>query len=86
VVTPGKINCHVLKEKSMFIDAQGRASPCCWQGARQQNFIKDDLKTLKTTWRSADAVDPICARICSTKINSDTVFKNQWQREIELNS
>lgn len=79
--TVGNIDCHVLKEKSMYIDAQGRLSPCCWQGSRQQNFIKDDLTSLKATWQSNP--DPVCSATCTSKKNV-TVFDSQWQREVEL--
>jgi sulfatase maturation enzyme AslB (radical SAM superfamily) len=79
--TPGKINCHVMDEKSMYIDAQGRVSPCCWQGSRQRDFVKDDLKTLKLTWKNNP--DPICSTTCTTKKNV-TVFESQWQREVQL--
>ena len=82
VVKQGPIKCHVLEEKSMFIDAQGRVSPCCWIGATQQDFVKDDLKTVKLTW-STDAPNPICVSVCSTNKNK-TVFQDQWQREVEL--
>jgi hypothetical protein len=78
---PGKINCHALEEKSMYIDAQGRVSPCCWQGSRQQDFVKDDLKTLKLTWK--DNPDPVCSATCATEKNV-TVFESQWQREVQL--
>lgn len=79
--TPGRIDCHVLKEKSMYIDAQGRVSPCCWQGARQQDFIKDDLLSLKKTWKTQP--DPVCATTCTSAKNI-TVFDSQWQREVQL--
>jgi hypothetical protein len=78
----GPINCHVLKEKSMFIDAQGRTSPCCWIGSRQKDLVQDDLKTVKLTWKTATP-DPVCASACATNKNK-TVFQDQWQREIQL--
>ena len=77
----GRIDCHALAEKSMYIDAQGRLSPCCWQGSRQQDFVKDDLKTLKLTWKKQPNV--VCASACATK-NNVTVFDSQWQREVKL--
>ena len=82
MVKQGTIKCHVLKEKSMYIDAQGHLVPCCWLGARQQNFITDDLATVKLTWKT-DTPNPVCASACSTTKNK-TVFQNQWQREIQL--
>ena len=78
----GPIKCHVLDEKSMYIDAQGRLSPCCWLGATQQDFVKDDLATVKLTWKT-DTPNPVCASACSTNKNK-TVFQDQWQREVRL--
>lgn len=78
----GAINCRALEEKSMYIDAQGRVSPCCWIGNRQINFINDDLKSLKPTWKTTQP-NTVCSATCATKKNV-TVFESQWQREIEL--
>lgn len=78
----GRIDCHVIKEKSMYIDAQGRVGPCCWQGSRQSNFVKDDLITLKATWRT-DTPDAVCVASCSVP-NGRTVFEDQWQKQVEL--
>jgi sulfatase maturation enzyme AslB (radical SAM superfamily) len=80
-ITNGKIDCHALREKSMYMDAQGRLSPCCWQGSRQQNFVIDDLKTLKSNWGSNP--DSVCFRACSNNTGK-TIFEQQWQREIQL--
>jgi MoaA/NifB/PqqE/SkfB family radical SAM enzyme len=77
-----KIRCHAQEEKSMYIDAQGRVSACCWLGATQQNFVKDDLKTVKLTWKT-DNPNLVCASACSVSKNQ-TVFEDQWQKEIEL--
>ena len=82
VVKQGPIKCHVLAEKSMYIDAQGHVSPCCWQGSRQTNFIQDDLITLKTTWRTKTP-DSVCASACSVP-NRRTVFEDQWRKDVEL--
>jgi len=78
---PGRIDCHALKEKSMYIDAQGRLNPCCWQGSRQRGFVTDDLATLKNTWKNNP--DAVCSMTCTVNKNQ-TVFDSQWQREIEL--
>ncbi len=82
VVKAGPIKCHVLAEKSMYIDAQGRASPCCWLGSTRRDFIKDDLDTVKLTWKS-DTPNPVCKSTCSTNKNKSS-FSNQWQREVQL--
>ena len=82
VIKQGPIKCHALKEKSMYIDAQGRLSPCCWLGSTQKDFVNDDLKTIKLTWKS-DTPNPICKSTCSSN-KSKTSFSNQWQREVQL--
>lgn len=82
VATSSRIQCHAQQEKSMFIDAQGRVSACCWLGSTQQDFIKDDLKTVKLTWKTNNP-NTVCASACSINKNR-TVFKNQWQKEVEL--
>jgi MoaA/NifB/PqqE/SkfB family radical SAM enzyme len=82
VTQGGRIDCHVLKEKSMYIDAQGRVSPCCWQGSRQINFVQDDLITLKSTWRTTTP-NTVCASACSVP-NRLTVFEDQWRKDVEL--
>lgn len=77
----GKISCHAYNEKSMYIDAQGRLSPCCWQGSRQENFIVDDLASLKLTWKNTP--DIVCESTCRSN-EQGTMFSNQWQREVQL--
>jgi hypothetical protein len=81
-VKQGVIKCIAEKEKSMYIDAQGRVSACCWLGATQTDFVKDDLTTVKLTWRT-DTPHITCQQTCaSNKVG--TSFSQQWQREVEL--
>ena len=82
VLTLDKIKCHAQQEKSMFIDAQGRLSACCWLGATQREFVKDDLKTVKQTWKT-ETPNTVCATTC-TIYKGRTVFEKQWQREVAL--
>ena len=77
----GPIHCHVLKEKSVYIDAQGRLSPCCWLGGRQQDFITD-IEQVRLTWNSDDP-NPVCRDACGVT-HGQTKFHTQWQREIQL--
>lgn len=77
----GNIECRALKEQSMYIDAAGRASPCCWLGARQNNFITN-IDQVSATWNTENPY-PTCVASCSTDKNK-TVFENQWQREVPL--
>ncbi len=76
-----EIICHALKEQSVYIDAQGRMSPCCWLGARQQDFVTD-FSSVQDSWISTTP-NLVCVATCGTS-SAGTVFTNQWQREVEL--
>jgi len=82
VIKTGPIRCYAEVENSMYLDAQGRLSPCCWLGSRQKDFVTDDLNTVKLTW-TTDTPNLTCQRTCSSQ-KDQTSFTNQWQREIEL--
>lgn len=75
------IDCHALKEQSIFIDACGRISPCCWIGGRQKDFVTN-LETLQASWTS-DQPNTTCVSTCGTT-QTGTNFSNQWQRETQL--
>jgi len=77
----GHIDCHALKEQSVYIDAQGRVSPCCWLGSRQKDFISD-INQVAITWNTSQP-HPVCASTC-TSSNDVTNFTNQWRREVEF--
>lgn len=77
----GTIKCHAVAEKSEYVDAQARVSPCCWLGSRQRDFEKD-FDAVKQTWKT-DTPNPVCLKNCSSN-RSRTVFEDQWQREICL--
>ena len=76
-----KISCHALNEQSVYIDAQGRVSPCCWLGSRQRDFITD-FDAVQSSW---DSLNPniVCLDACGTK-DIDTNFDLQWRRENAL--
>ena len=80
--TPGKIDCYALKESSVYIDAQGRVSPCCWLGSRQTNFIHN-IDEVRKTW-DTDRPNLTCLTTCTAQENI-TNFEGQWRREVELN-
>jgi sulfatase maturation enzyme AslB (radical SAM superfamily) len=81
VVNSGPIKCHVLQEKSLYIDAQGRSSPCCWLGSTQSSFVKD-FDQIKLSWKT-DTPNKVCVATCSSNKNK-TTFDDQWQREVQL--
>lgn len=80
-VTSGTIVCHALNEQSVYIDAQGRMSPCCWLGSTQKEFV-ENIDTVKTGWDTPDC-NPICKATC-TKNSTGSNFSNQWVKEIQL--
>jgi len=76
-----KINCHALNEQSLYIDAQGHESPCCWLGSRQQDFVTD-FESIQSSWNSLQP-NITCMDTCGIA-ESGTNFTNQWQRTTEL--
>lgn len=79
-VIDGPIECHVLKEQSAYIDAQGRLSPCCWIGQHEPNT---DFKSIQLSWNTTNP-NPICKATCTTNLNKQSSFTNQWQRQVAL--
>ena len=75
------IRCHALLEHSIYIDAQGRVSPCCWLGSQQQDFI-NDIQQVAMTWNTPRPY-PVCAETCGVD-DGDTAFDSQWQREVQI--
>jgi sulfatase maturation enzyme AslB (radical SAM superfamily) len=75
------IVCHALKEQSLYIDCQGRISPCCWLGSRQQNF-ETDFDAVQSSWLSTSP-NPVCQSACGTYHNV-SAFESQWQKNIAL--
>lgn len=80
-VQPTKINCHALNEQSVYIDAQGNLSPCCWLGSRLKDFVTDFDK-IQNSWSSGQP-NNVCLKTCGSH-NVGTNFTNQWRREIQL--
>lgn len=76
------VNCHALKEQSIYIDAQGRISPCCWLGSRQQNFITD-FESVQASWTGLTP-NTVCLSACGTTTES-TRFNDQWQKISQIN-
>lgn len=77
-----KIDCFALKENSIYVDAQGNFSPCCWQGLEPKvNNVVKVFRELEATWASSP--NSVCQTICGTN-ETGTSFSNQWQRLTEL--
>jgi sulfatase maturation enzyme AslB (radical SAM superfamily) len=75
------IDCHALREQSIYIDAQARIHPCCWLGSRQRNFV-DDFEEIKASW-TGPTPNATCIKACGTKDNVSN-FNQQWQRKVQL--
>jgi MoaA/NifB/PqqE/SkfB family radical SAM enzyme len=73
------ISCHAQSEMSIYIDAQGKISPCCWLGGRKDNDIQD-LSQVEASWKT-DTPYPICAKNCNI-VWHKTQFQSQWQKEV----
>lgn len=80
IVTEGKIDCHAIKESSVYISARARVYPCCWLGNNSDHTL-DTFPSIKNNWEE-NPLD-ICSKTCRTN-DSGSSFTNQWQREIEL--
>lgn len=80
-IVASTVKCHVLGEQSVYIDAQGRSSPCCWLGSRQKDFVTD-FETVQNSWTSLQP-NIVCLDTCGT-VGEATNFTNQWHREIQF--
>jgi MoaA/NifB/PqqE/SkfB family radical SAM enzyme len=78
-INSNQIDCFVLKEKSIYIDASGKIFPCCWLGSTDRTLDKFD--SIINSWQ--DNCHPICQNTCSSR-NNKTNFTDQWQKNIEL--
>lgn len=76
----GSIVCHALQEQSMYIDSQGKVSPCCWLGNRAQ-IDNIDFENIQLSW-ATDNPHAMCKKTCST--TDQSIFNQQWQRAIDL--
>ena len=88
VVKRTGIECIALKERSVYMVANGDVLPCCWFGAeafsldsRAQELVKD-LPQLVESWKTDP--HPICSSTCGVD-EQGTSFDKQWQKEIQLN-
>jgi MoaA/NifB/PqqE/SkfB family radical SAM enzyme len=80
VETTGAIDCHVLKEQSVYMSARGTVYPCCWLGNNSE-FTIDKFDEISRNWGSTP--NPVCTVTCATNQHG-TNFTNQWQRNIAL--
>ena len=75
------IDCHVLKEQSIYIDARGKVYPCCWLGNELDHPISD-ITEVAMTWSTAQP-NPVCYQTCSLS-DEGTTFSAKWRIEEQL--
>lgn len=79
-IVTGPIQCHALKEHSIYVDARGVVNPCCWLGnTKVHNEINFD--EIQRSWTTSP--HPVCRTTCSSRNNS-TNFSSQWHIEEQL--
>ena len=79
-VKNGAIECHVLKESSIYISARGIVYPCCWLGNNSKHTL-NTFDTIQANWNTNPL--SVCVKFCSTGANGSS-FTNQWQREVSF--
>jgi MoaA/NifB/PqqE/SkfB family radical SAM enzyme len=76
-----EIRCHALEEASIYIDVQGRVSPCCWLGGRQSGFVTD-FTEIQASWHT-ERPNTVCQEACGS-VAGATAFQQQWQKTVEF--
>lgn len=80
-VESGPIQCHALRERSLYLDAWGRLHPCCWLGS---SISRDPVNfdEIQMSWQS-QRPETVCVETCTAN-QSGSSFSNQWQRNVAL--
>jgi hypothetical protein len=81
VVDLGSIECFRDKEQSIYLNSEGKFSPCCWL-AHDPSIKLDDFGTISANWNT-DLCNDICKKTCTVN-NKGTSFTNQWARSIKF--
>lgn len=77
----GPIRCISEANQSVYIDARGQLSPCCWHGFKSTPL--SSFTDLKKSWDS-DNPDRTCAKTCRVGKEETTSFVDQYQRDVEF--
>jgi sulfatase maturation enzyme AslB (radical SAM superfamily) len=80
LVRSTNISCHILKEKSQYINARGQLYPCCWLDDNSYTTINFDQ--IQRSWITNNP-HPTCIITCGS-VADTTSFTNQWQKHIQL--
>ena len=88
-IATGNIQCHAVKEHSLYVSATGEILPCCFIGAdiftlssiAKRYIQQPGYQDLISSWDS----DPllVCKQNCSSQ-NNTTRFYQQWQEDTDL--
>ena len=76
------IQCHALDEQSIYIDARGSVWPCCFLASKLG--LPPNWDQIQQSWSSSQP-NTVCLNSCG-KCNHQTMFLDQWQKNIELNN
>jgi hypothetical protein len=83
----GPIECHAVREQSIYMAATGEILPCCFIGsevfrmdARLGHLVKNPHE-LTASWK--DNPHPVCTKFCATK-NDQTRFESQFSEDTAL--
>lgn len=80
-VVSNQIECHALKENSVYISARGILHPCCWLGYKDgEEFSK--FEEIKESWASKNP-HRVCQMSCSIA-EGNSNFSKQWRNRIKL--
>ena len=75
-----KIDCHALRENSIYIDARGQLHPCCWLGENLSSDFRS-ISEVKPLWKTTKCPS-VCKNSCGAP--NKTQFESQWRMEIQL--
>jgi hypothetical protein len=83
----GPIDCHAVREQSIYMAATGEILPCCFIGS--EVFRRDDRlghliqnpHELAASWTNNP--HPVCTKFCATT-NDQTRFESQFQEDTAL--
>lgn len=87
IVADGPVDCHAMREKSIYMAATGEILPCCFIGSevfRMDESLKQliaDPATLIASWK--DNPHPVCTKFCATA-NDQTRFASQFREDTAL--
>ena len=86
-IADGPVDCHAVREQSIYMAATGEILPCCFIGSevfrmdeRLKQLVADPV-TLIASWK--DNPHPVCTKFCATT-NDQTRFESQFQEDTAL--